>query len=141
MKKIFFYALLIPAFVGMMSSCGESKTDVKGLEGKWNIAEVKGEKVVVEEGAPVMEFNMTENKLHGNAGCNIFNTSVVVDPNDISAITINQAATTMMACPNMELEDKVLKSMAEVKAVKAGKSADEMLLVDAEGNVLFVLAR
>ena len=141
MKKIFFYALMIPAFVGMLSSCSETKTDVKCLEGKWNIAEVKGEKVVVEEDAPVMEFDMTENTVYGNAGCNIFNASVVLDANDVSAIAIDDAVTTMMSCPNMELEDKVLKSMDEVKAVKAGKSADEVLLVDAAGNVLFVLSR
>lgn len=138
MKKILFYAFMLPALVGMLFSCSEVKTDAKKLEGKWKVVELKGEKIL-EEGLPQMEFDMAANKLHGNSGCNIFNTTVTLDPNDVSAITINEGASTMMACPNMDLETKVLKSMSEVKSVKAGKSDEEMLLVDQNGNVLFVL--
>ena len=87
----------VPAFVGMLFSCSEVKTDAKKLEGKWNIVEVKGEKIL-KEGLPNMEFDMKDNKVHGNAGCNIFNSTVVLDDQDISSITINPAATTMMAC-------------------------------------------
>lgn len=140
MKRVFFYALLIPAFMGMMFACSEVKTDVKKLDGKWNIMEVKGEKVL-EAGLPQMDFDMTENKVHGNAGCNIFNTTVTLDPNDVSAITIAPAATTMMACPNMEQEDAILKAMLDVATVKAGQSENEMLLVDKDGNVLLVLSK
>ena len=61
MKKVLFYAFLLPAFVGMMFSCSDVKTDVKKLEGKWNVVEVKGEKVL-EEGLPQMDFNMAEKK-------------------------------------------------------------------------------
>lgn len=140
MKKVFFYALLIPAFVGMLFSCSEAKTDVKKLEGKWKIEEVKGEKILA-EGLPQMDFNVAENKLHGNAGCNIFNTSITLDPSDVSSITIAPAATTMMACPDMEQETVILQSLESVKSVKAGQSENEMLLVDADGNVLFVLSK
>ena len=140
MKKVLFYAFLLPAFVGSMFSCSEAKTDVKQLNGDWNVIEVKGEKVEAET-LPQMSFDMNENKLHGTTGCNLFNTTVEVDKEDVSALKIAQGATTMMACPDMELETKVLQSMDKVKAVKAGKSENEMLLVDQDGNVLFVLAR
>lgn len=140
MKKIIFYVLLIPAFIGMMFACSDAKTDAKKLEGKWNVVEVKGEKLM-EEGLPQMNFNMSENKLHGNTGCNIFNTTVNVDSDDVSSLTINPAATTMMACPNMDVEGKVLQGMEEVKGVKAGKNDNEMLLVDQSGNVVFVLQK
>lgn len=140
MKKIIFYALLIPAFIGMMFACSDAKTDVKKLDGKWNVVEVKGEKLM-EEGLPQMNFDMSENKLHGNTGCNIFNTTVNLDSDDVSSLTINPAATTMMACPNMDVEGKVLQAMEDVKGVKAGKNDNEMLLVDQAGNVLFVLQR
>lgn len=65
------YALLVPALAGSLFACSGSKTDAKQLEGKWNVVEVKGEKVQAEN-TPFMEFDMKENKLHGNAGCNIF---------------------------------------------------------------------
>lgn len=140
MKKVIFYVLFIPAFIGMMFACSDVKTDAKKLEGKWNVVEVKGEKLM-EEGLPQMNFNMAENKLHGNTGCNIFNTTVNLDSDDVSSITINPAATTMMACPNMDVEGKVLQAMEEVKGVKAGKNENEMCLVDQNGNVLFVLQK
>lgn len=140
MKKVIFYVLFIPAFIGMMFACSDVKTDAKKLEGKWNVVEVKGEKLM-EEGLPQMNFNMAENKLHGNTGCNIFNTTVNLDSDDVSSITINSAATTMMACPNMDVEGKVLQAMEEVKGVKAGKNENEMCLVDQNGNVLFVLQK
>ena len=139
MKKVLFYAFLLPAFVGMMFSCSDVKTDVKKLEGKWNVVEVKGEKVL-EEGLPQMDFNMAEKKLHGNTGCNLFNTTITLDPEDVSSITIAPGATTMMACPNMDLETSVLQSMDQVRSVKAGKDENEMLLVDQDGNVLLVLS-
>ena len=120
MKKAILTLLMIPAFVGMLFSCSEVKTDAKKLEGKWNIVEVKGEKIL-KEGLPNMEFDMKDNKVHGNAGCNIFNSTVVLDDQDISSITINPAAITMMACPDMEIEDAILKAMGNVKGVKAGK--------------------
>ncbi|RHJ86534.1 META domain-containing protein [Parabacteroides sp. AM08-6] len=140
MKKVILYVLMIPVFVGILFSCGEAKTDAKKLEGKWDIIEVKGEKIL-KEGLPQMEFDMSENKLHGNAGCNIFNTTITLDDKDISSITINPAATTMMACPDMATEDAILKAMGDVKAVKAGKSENEMLLVDSDENVLLVLSK
>ena len=43
MKKAILTLLMIPAFVGMLFSCSEVKTDAKKLEGKWNIVEVKGD--------------------------------------------------------------------------------------------------
>ena len=108
MKRVIFYALLVPVLLGLLFSCSEAKTDAKKLEGKWNIIEVKGEKIL-KEGMPQMNFDMSDNKLHGNAGCNIFNTTVTLDDNDVSAITIAPAATTMMACPDMETEDAILQ--------------------------------
>ena len=140
MKRVIFYVLMLPMVLGMMISCSEAKTDAKKLEGKWNVVEVKGEKIL-KEGLPYMEFDMAQNKLHGNAGCNMFNTTITLDANDVSSITIAPGAATMMACPDMATEDAIMKAMGDVKAVKAGKSESEMALVDQDGNVLLVLSK
>ena len=118
----------------------ESKTDAKILDGKWNIVELRGEKVEATN-QPNMEFNMSDLKLHGNAGCNIFNTSVVLDDADVSALRINQAATTMMACPDMEVEGKILKALDEVRAVKAGANENEVVLTAEDGSTVFLLVK
>lgn len=140
MKRVIFYVLMLPMVFGMMISCSEAKTDAKKLEGKWNVVEVKGEKIL-KEGLPYMEFDMAQNKLHGNAGCNMFNTTITLDANDVSSITIAPGAATMMACPDMTTEDAIMKAMGDVKAVKAGNSESEMALVDQDGNVLLVLSK
>ena len=140
MKRVIFYVLMLPMVLGMMISCSEAKTDSKKLEGKWNVVEVKGEKIL-KEGLPYMEFDMAQNKLHGNAGCNMFNTTITLDANDVSSITIAPGAATMMACPDMATEDAIMKAMGDVKAVKAGNSESEMALVDQDGNVLLVLSK
>ena len=140
MKRVIFYVLMLPMVLGMMISCSEAKTDAKKLEGKWNVVEVKGEKIL-KEGLPYMEFDMAQNKLHGNAGCNMFNTTITLDANDVSSITIAPGAATMMACPDMATEDAIMKAMGDVKAVNAGNSESEMALVDQDGNVLLVLSK
>lgn len=141
MKKFMMYALLIPAMAVSFWSCSNSKTNVQQLEGKWNITEVNGEAISTQENTPFMEFNMAEKKIHGNAGCNIFNTSLETDANDISALKIAQGMSTMMACPDMETESKILQAMTTVRAVKAGTDANQMLLVDEVGKTVFVLSK
>jgi len=140
MKKVIFYVLLIPMFMGLISSCSNAKADAKSLDGKWTIVEVKGEKVNKEK-MPFIEFNVAENKVHGNAGCNIFNTTMKLDAGNMSAISFNHAVSTMMACPDMELEGKVFQTIENITEVKAGKTANEMLLVDKDGTTLLTLSR
>lgn len=140
MKRVIFYVLMLPMVIGMMFSCSETKTDAKKLDGKWNIVEVKGEKISKEK-MPFMEFDVAEKKLHGNASCNMFNSSFTLDDNDVSAITIAPGASTMMACPDMTVEDAIMKAIVDVKAVKGGSSETEMTLVDQNGNVLLVLSK
>lgn len=84
---------------------------------------------------------MKDNKVHGNAGCNIFNSTVVLDDQDISSITINPAATTMMACPDMGDRRCDLESYGKRERCEGRPVRNEMLLVDADGNVLMVLSK
>lgn len=140
MEKKGWILVVFFVLIGMLQACSEEKTDVKKLEGKWNIIEVKGKKLLM-EGLPSMDFDMQEGKIHGNAGCNLFNSTIELNADDVSLITINPGATTMMACPDMETEDAILKAMNDVKRVKSGQSEDEMLLIDSNGNVVFVLSK
>lgn len=140
MKKVIFYLMVLPMAIVALAGCSESKTNAKDLEGKWNIVEVKGTKVS-QENMPFMQFNIAENKVNGNAGCNTFNSSFELKDDDVSAISFGIGMSTMMACLDMELESMILKNIELVKSVKAGKSANEMLLLDKDGNVLFVLAK
>ena len=119
-----------------------STVKLSDLSGKWIISEAGGQSIPEGmEKQPFIEFNLSEKRIHGNAGCNLINGGFVADNENSSAISFPQLISTMMACPDMEIEDAILKAMGNVKGVKAGQSENEMLLVDADGNVLMVLSK
>lgn len=142
MKKVFYYVLLLPVIAvitaAFVVSCTGNKADAKSLNGKWEIVSVNEEQIKFDE-MPFIEFDMETLKVHGNAGCNIFNSSCTLSDSDAASITIAPAATTMMACPNLETEGKILKALLDVSAVKPSQNAGEITLVDKDGNVLLVL--
>lgn len=130
--------LLLPAVAALMVSCGGNKADAKMLSGDWEIVSVGNEKIEVEE-MPFVEFDMDSHKVHGNAGCNIFNSTFTLSDDDAASITIAPAASTMMACPDMETEGKILKALLEVASVQNTKTPNTMALADKDGNVLLIL--
>ena len=93
------------------------------------------------EKQPFIAFDVKKKTIHGNAGCNLINGGFETSASNAKSISFPGVASTMMACPDMEIEDAILKAMGNVKGVKAGQSENEMLLVDADGNVLMVLSK
>ena len=69
------------------------------------------------EKQPFIEFNIAEKSLHGNAGCNLINGAFQVDDENPSAISFPQVISTMMACPDMEVEGRVLKALNSVQSL------------------------
>ncbi|MCD7901925.1 MAG: META domain-containing protein [Bacteroides sp.] len=91
-----------------------SKTAV--LEGEWKITEVNGELVPTNlEKKPFLNFDVQKNRIHGNAGCNMINGGFVTKEDDPMAISFPAVAATMMACPDMTLERKVLDALNVIK--------------------------
>lgn len=107
------------------------------LKGEWLISEVNNEPVSTEmEKQPFIAFNLKEKRIHGNAGCNLINGGFETNDANALSITFPAVAVTMMACPAMETEDKIMKALNEVKsfgALAGGGvglySADETLLL------------
>ena len=119
----------------------ESVSKVSDLEGKWIISEAAGEAIPDGmEKQPFIEFNMAEKRLHGNAGCNLINGAFQVDDENPSAISFPQVISTMMACPDMEVEGRVLKALNSVRSF--GKLAGGGVgLYDADNNLVMVLVK
>ena len=57
-----------------------------------------------------------------------------------TSIAFSRLATTMMACPDMEWEGKILKALNAVKSF-GGLSTGEVGLYDAEGTLLLLLVK
>ena len=136
---------------GQLALCGKSlkrpilvlkprKPDVSvtDLGGRWKITQAGGEAIPDGmEKQPFLELNVAEKKVHGNAGCNVINGAFVTDENNASAISFPNLISTMMACPDMEVEGRVTKALSEVKTfarlVEGGigfyNAAGELILV------------
>lgn len=138
MKKLIYLLSVLP-LISIATSCSSiENVAVKDLNGSWKIVSVKGEKVSKEE-LPYFNINLNDKKLHGNTGCNIVNTSLTFDDMNANKVKFTQPMSTMMACPYLELENKITKAMEEVSGIKKGKINKELILVDNEGNELLIL--
>ena len=113
---------------------------ISDLKGKWDIAEVNGEMVPTDlENQPFMEFDMQTKRIHGNAGCNIMNGEFKGDDLDPSLISFPGVITTMMSCPEMDLETKILNAVNSVQTF--AKVADGVALYNADGQMVLVLRK
>lgn len=142
MRKFLFAGIAV-ALGLVFTSCGTSKktVSVNDLNGRWNIVAVNGESVpetVVQK--PYLLFDVSAKKIHGHASCNIMNGGFTQDKGKTNSILFSPMATTMMACPNMEFEGKVLKAMESVKTFQVVKGTT-LLLVDESGKTLFTLTK
>lgn len=88
---------------------------------------------------PFIAFDVKKKTIHGNAGCNLINGSFEASASNAKSISFPGVASTIMACPDMETEDKVLKALHEVKSfeVLAGGGIG---LYDAN-NVLYIIKK
>ena len=118
-------------------------TDVKltVLNGEWKVKEVNGEAIPSGmENQPFIAFDVKKKTIHGNAGCNLINGGFETSASNAKAISFPGVACTMMACPDMETEGKILKALNEVKSF--GVLADGGIgLYDANDALVLVLEK
>lgn len=119
----------------------KAPADISALSGEWKIAEVNGE--IVPSGLekqPFLAFDMEKQTVHGNAGCNLVNGGFETKMDNPRAISFPRLATTMMACPDMELESKILKALNEVKSFDVVGN-DEIALYGEDNARLLLLKK
>lgn len=84
-------------------------------------------------------MNVDEKTLHGNAGCNIINGGFEQDADQPSSLRFSQVISTMMACPNMETEGKILQALNKVHSFAKGQADGTMVLMDENGAEVMML--
>ena len=79
----------------------------------WKLIELDGKKVK-QKGKKgfFIQLNSKDGRFHGYVGCNNFNGTYAM-PKSFE-ISFSNIASTMMACPNMDLESKLMKTLEEV---------------------------
>lgn len=104
----------------LLASCQSSKNAVTApaVGGEWTVTEVQGTPVTAQS-RPYIGFSPADSLVYGYAGCNRISGSFTLDGNKI---VLGPVASTMMACPDMTLEQSVLQALNSVETVEAPDS-------------------
>lgn len=113
---------------------------VNDINGEWKISKVEGDAVEVADKIPFLAFNVAENAVHGNGGCNIINGSFSQEEGNLSSLKFGHMISTMMAGPGMETERKVLTAMNKVASFVLNEDGT-LSLMDAENNEVLLLVK
>lgn len=128
MKKIIF--AIITVFL-LVVSCNSTKTkvkDVTSLEGTWELNYITGPRIsfagLYPNKKPTITFDLKENRISGNNGCNSYNGPLKAEGNSINFIA--PMAVTRMACIDALGENTYMKQLQMVDSYSI--SADGKLL-------------
>lgn len=118
----------------------ETKADMTLLLNDiWILEVLEGEKYTGSHGGkhPRLEINMAERRVHGTAHCNNF--FGPVDNVDETHIQFKRLASTMMACPGLKDENRMMKAFELTRTWKIDNM--RLTLSDENGKELMVLRK
>lgn len=118
----------------------QAAATLNDLAGEWIISALNGKAVKKMDKTPFLVFNIEEKRVHGNAGCNIINGGFSQEEGEEASLKFSQMISTMMACPDMEVESQVLKALGEVRSFKMDRGTSVSLL-DEKGNAVLTLEK
>ena len=135
--KILFTAM---AGAALLMSCSVTRKSASPAQiaGEWNITAVEGSAVTAQP-FPYIGFDTKEGRIYGNSGCNRITGSFDFKGKS-GKIELGQMASTLMACPNMELEQSVLRALASVTRIEAS-DAEHLVLCDKKKTPLLQLEK
>lgn len=123
---------------------GSEKMDVAVLNGEWLIETINGEAIGKAEKMPYIGFDIAEKQVYGNAGCNLMTGKIdtvgMISEMGTPAVLSMTIGTTMMMCPDMAVEDAVLKALNSVRSVKV-MDENNLVLCDEAGNEVLGISR
>jgi heat shock protein HslJ len=137
MKKVVFVALSIGL---LMCGCKSQKslTSYANLNGEWAVIELTGHTFNADVKKPSLKFDVAENRVSGNAGCNQIVGTVKQDEAKSGALTFSGIAATRKACIDMSAEDAFLKALNQVSSFKVEKP-NEATFYGPNNQKLFVI--
>ena len=126
--------------ITLLTSCQVTRhaTSSSMIEGEWNITEVNGSAINAHP-SPYIGFNTQENCVYGNSGCNKIAGSFDFKGKN-GQIELGQMLSTMMACPNMELEQSILQELNSVECIKFSDN-EHLALCDKNRKPLIQMER
>jgi len=114
--------------------CGGYLPDAR-LGRRWILEELNGEGVSGEglmKGPPKLEFLVDKGRIAGHGGCNSI---MGIYVNEWKTLRFGQIASTLMACPDMDLEQKFLAALS-AKPFRYEFREGELILSGSDGTTL-----
>ncbi len=131
--------LLMSMFLGATScssgQAGKSQEEIK-FDGTWTVIMMDGKELDPDDfmkGLPVIIFDTGKGEISGNSGCNSFFGGAEYKSD---SVTVGEVASTMMACPNMELEDQFFKIINNQTLTGSTDGGKLTLVNDSGGNLV-----
>lgn len=145
--KLLSSIILVLASIVILSGCRSQYmaiTDINELEGEWNVIELEGKSLSSDNPLPFLSFDLKEKRLSGNTGCNRIIGSLDIDESNSEMISFPQVGSTRMACPDMTVEDNLLKLLNGVKYFESKsktKPVTRISLCDESKNPIMLLEK
>jgi heat shock protein HslJ len=141
MKKTGVIALFaIILGLGACNSRQQVNCNIIDLDGKWKLVSIDGMEVKTEREA-FLEFNTTDKRIHGSAGCNVINSVYEIDEKNPSMITFKPAQMTMMMCPEMDAENAFVRIYPQITSFTCADDKTTLLFTDKDGKELMRLKK
>ena len=121
------------------TGCKSAKNcSYEDLSGKWIVTAIVEKSIATDE-KPFIEFDTVEKRIHSRGPCNIINSPFELSVDNVCAISFPAPMSTMMACPELELEGEYLKAINNVAAFRI--DGERLELLDADNSVLIGLTK
>lgn len=120
------------------SGCGNYINATYKLNDFWQLYTLNQAEIDTQNMArkiPALQFDVAQNKVYGNTGCNQLSGNVAIEG---SSLSFSKTITTKMACPG-DLESRFLKAFENVSAYDI--SGAELLLLSPNSDTLMTFRR
>lgn len=119
------------------------EASLASLDGRWAVVAVNGENVEEiskSETKPFLAFNATEKSVHGNGGCNTVNGELTQSADSPTSLRFERMLSTMKACPDMEVEGRMLEALEKVRSFRVDDDTHASL-IDENGQEVLTLEK
>lgn len=119
------------------------EASLASLDGHWNVVAVNGENVEnisKSETEPFLEFNVAQKSIHGCGGCNILNGELTQSADSPTSLRFGRMLSTMKACPDMEVEGRILEALENVRSFTVNDDTHASL-IDENGKEVLTLEK
>lgn len=116
------------------------KSDLDFANGAWSVQKIN-DAHAPQEAEMRLVIDIPELKIHGNAGCNVLNGKISINPDVQNSLSFSDLITTRMSCPYLEAEQSLIQALESAKTVATTGNKDVIYFADAAGKTVLVLKR